>query len=1467
MSTVHQSVLFRLTLIGSLALLALPGVSPDAPRANAAPSAALSSCFVSYPNGPLVPADGGLGPGSIDDSTATTQFTVLPGDCAPGSTIGEVTIDVNFAKVGSDSGPGSCTTVPGGGDDWAEEIRMRLLAPDGAAVTLVNFDYSFSDPDVGWVTVTFDDDAASTVNNLYVQSGVFRPSVGALADFDGRDPAADGGIWTLELHDDGLEDPLCFGSATLHIHCLEPADLSLTKSDVPDPVVAGQALFYELTIHNSGPATATATVVTDTLPLALDYITDTAGCTLNTGAGPGGADQLVCPLGDILSATSRSVDVLVRVPADAVAADPDGLLTLTNSAMVRSTTNDMVLGNNTTTVPTLVTEQANLRVVKLSQPATTVQAGEVFTYTVIIDNLGPSFARSVTLSDTILSTGAFTLLGVVNDPNRPDSCTIVSAPGGLVIACTPGAPLDPIGYDSHNGRWQLQMRVQANEAQDVDNRVEVYSTTPDPDLADNQALDFISVAATANLALTKTALEPIVTAGLSTTWRVSLTNLGPSTARNIVISDTLPAALVAGSLDLQGDCTLGPGGNAVPGTPGNPFDPLGCQLDALPAGASAVFTITAAVDPAFDGAFFDNSVRVDSDTLDHDISNNLSTARIAAVSQAALSVTKSGVPAALAAGELLEYRLVVDNAGPSVAHDVLVLDTLPAELLPASASVVSTAVTRGVDSTPPGEAASCQVLSLLGQVACQLGDMPLGERVVVDVLARVPSSAVPPNDADHTIQVTNVVTVSASNGADFASSAATTINRVSDLAVDKSVEPPVAYAGVEVRYAITVTNDGPSDAVGVVLTDTLPLAADYEIDTAGCQQVAQDPDVLACAVGAIPAGESRQVDVLARIRADATPGQSISNTVTVAGSPDPHPANDSATSAVLVLGQADLHVLKFGRASGVVGAGENLTYTIIVDNLGPGYAHGVVLEDEMQTDGTFELLDIISDRAAACSPSPGTYSGDLEIGCTLTESLEVMTPLESGRWTLLVVVRANEALSISNVATVLSTDADPDVSNNQATAEQEVSEAADLGIVKTSVGQVWSAVQGQLLPLADQVSAGGLLTYTLVVTNDGPSMAENVSVQDRLPGWVTLLDAQASQGLCNRGTPGQPLLPQVCNLGLLGSQQRAVVTITLAVPSWVLSGTLLYNEALVLGSTFDPYNLNDFDTNETTVGAWATLSLSKLQQPAIALPGGGITYVITAANSGPGDAPGLTLVDLLPAGIEDVTWVCVPSGEATCVGSGAGDLDETIDLPVDSSVVYTVCGTLDTFRPLTNTAVLSVPLDVVGADQPAYRATATNVPYVVNLPLVTRMYGLVGPDLVVESIVAVSNGVEVTIRNRGNMAVENGFWVDVYLNPFPPPQTVNQVWGDVARQGMVWGVTSAALPLLPDSTLVLVSQGDYYYADSSYVEWPILPNTAVYAQVDSYSTSTTYGLVFESHEIAGGTYNNILGPIYSTASR
>jgi len=195
------------------------------------------------------------------------------------------------------------------------------------------------------------------------------------------------------------------------------------------------------------------------------------------------------------------------------------------------------------------------------------------------------------------------------------------------------------------------VEVQAVDDQDVNNVVNVFSAdpdgpagpqtdTPDPDPSNNQATDFISVTATADLGMTKIGVDAgsdpdsnpfTVLAGEPVTWTITIVNNGPSTAENVAVTDILPIGLVKESISAIAVTPPVGGGQCTVGTPGDPNEPLICQVGNLAPGDTAIITIVGDVDPSYVANqpntqfadFLPNDAFLTSDTLDPDTDDNI----------------------------------------------------------------------------------------------------------------------------------------------------------------------------------------------------------------------------------------------------------------------------------------------------------------------------------------------------------------------------------------------------------------------------------------------------------------------------------------------------------------------------------------------------------------------------------------------------------------------------------------------------------------------------------------------------------------------------------------------------------------------------------------------------------------------------------------------------------------------------
>ena len=231
------------------------------------------------------------------------------------------------------------------------------------------------------------------------------------------------------------------------------ADLRITKTDNVDPVNAGDQVVYSIQVTNAGPSNAVAVNVTDTLPAGMTLVS-TSGCSNDPTGVPD------CSLGDLAVGASAAYTVTVQVNAGASG-------TLTNTAVVSSSTPDPDTGNNTATEPTSVGAAADLRITKVSNTQY-VQGGGTVVYTLQVFNDGPSDAQAVVVRDNLPAGLSFvSTSGCNNDPAGVPDCELGDIPVGGNRSYTIQAAVDP----DHSGP--------------LVNTASTSSNTPDPNPDNN----------------------------------------------------------------------------------------------------------------------------------------------------------------------------------------------------------------------------------------------------------------------------------------------------------------------------------------------------------------------------------------------------------------------------------------------------------------------------------------------------------------------------------------------------------------------------------------------------------------------------------------------------------------------------------------------------------------------------------------------------------------------------------------------------------------------------------------------------------------------------------------------------------------------------------------------------------------------------------------------------------------------
>jgi uncharacterized repeat protein (TIGR01451 family) len=216
------------------------------------------------------------------------------------------------------------------------------------------------------------------------------------------------------------------------------ADLSITMSDSPDPVLLEENLAYTMTVTNNGPNQATNITLTDVLPSNVTFVSAVPSQGAFTGTV-----TLTCNFGNLGNGASATLALVVKAKA---------VGTITNTITVRALEYDadavtaVPTGNNRATEGTVVNPKADLSITKSVSPDPVV-IGQNITYTLVAKNLGPSPATGVTVIDPLPAgltyVSASSTAGTCSEMNGTVTCNIgnlaKNATANINIVATTGA--------------------------------------------------------------------------------------------------------------------------------------------------------------------------------------------------------------------------------------------------------------------------------------------------------------------------------------------------------------------------------------------------------------------------------------------------------------------------------------------------------------------------------------------------------------------------------------------------------------------------------------------------------------------------------------------------------------------------------------------------------------------------------------------------------------------------------------------------------------------------------------------------------------------------------------------------------------------------------------------------------------------------------------------------------------------
>jgi uncharacterized repeat protein (TIGR01451 family) len=993
----------------------------------------------------------------------------------------------------------------------------------------------------------------------------------------------------------------------INVQTAAVADLSITKTDGVATAVPGGSVTYTITASNASANPATGATVADTFPAVLT-------CTW-TCVGAGG--------GTCTASGSGNINDSVNLPAGAsatytatcgISASATG--TLSNTATV-TIAGDPNAANNSATDTDTLTSQANLGITK-TDGVTTATAGGSVTYTITASNAGPSNAPGSTVADTFPASLTCTW-------------TCVGAGGGTCTASGSGNIGDSVNLPAGGSvTYTASCNISASATGTLSNTATVAAPAgvTDPTPGNNSATDSDTLAASADLAITKTDGVTTATAGGSVTYTITASNAGPSNATGATVADTFPA-----SLTCTWTCAGAGGGTCTASGSGNLNDTVN-----LPSGGSVTYTASCNISASATGTLSNTAtVAAPAGVTDPTPGNNSATDSDTLGANADLSITKTDGVTAATPGGSVTYTITASNAGPSNATGSTVADTFPASLTCTWTCVGS----GGGTCTASGSGNLNDTVNL-----------PSGGSVTYTASCNISASA--------TGTLSNTATVAAPAGVtdptpgNNSATDSDTLGANADLSITKTDGVTAATPGGPVTYTITASNAGPSNATGATVADTFPASLTCTwtcVGAGGGTCTASGSGNLNDSVN-LPSGGSVTYTASCNISASAT--GTLSNTATVtapAGVTDPTPGNNSATDSDTLDANADLSITK---TDGVTSAtpGGSVTYTITASNAGPSSATGATVADTFPASLTCTWT-CVGAGGGTCTASG---SGNINDSVNLPSGGSVT-------YTASCNISAAATGSLTNTATVTAPAGvtDPAPGNNSATDIDGLGATADLSITKTD--GVTSA------------TPGGSVTYTITASNAGPSSATGATVADTFPASLTCTwtCVGAGGGTCTASGSGN--LNDSVNLPSGGSVTYTASCTLSASATGTLSNTATVTApAGVTDPTPGNNSATDSDTISAVAGAAVTGTKTVTGSPVV---GSTIVYTVVLTNGGAGaqaDNPGNELTDVLPA---DLTLVSASASSGTAVPTIATNtVTWNGSIPAGGSVTITITATI-----------------------------------------------------------------------------------------------------------------------------------------------------------------------------------------------
>lgn len=939
-------------------------------------------------------------------------------------------------------------------------------------------------------------------------------------------------------------------------------NITITKTANPlpgSPVVPGQAITYSLTITNSGDENAQGVVVTDTVPPYTNYVNGSSGVGSVSESG-GVVTWTVGPLAVDTPVTAQIVVTLTTPLTDGLIISNTGYVTHSGSAVITASntvTHEVEASPNVTYTKTAQPPAGSSLNLALSPPT-------LITYTITVTNDGNANATGLRITDTVpASTGGTDLNWFPN---------FLAGNGGVVsntFAVTVNVPLPDLTIIRN------EYEVSYNEVSGVFTSASVLSPT-------NVVTHLIR--SRPIISVTKSAVPTptsVVTPGQVIDYSLIITNSGPATATNFVLTDVVPlnTTFVPASESASAGATVVESGGVI-------------TLSA-PAIITPNNVITMAFRTTVNSPLPNNTIITNVGDYSFDQSVGVSQTNVVThlvQSSPDITLTKTALPpdgSPVTPGDFITYTLTMTNNGTADATGAVLTDAIPqyttyaaGTASPAPSSTNPLVWNLGVISGAGGVATATFVVQV---------DSPLTNALTIS------NSAVLDIAETVGLSQTNVVTH--------------LVQSSTDITVTKSALPAsgsLVSPGDIMTYTLVATNSGAQLATGVLMTDTLPAEVNV-VNVTGSKVPA--PVVvggqLTWNIGTLTTNEVVTATVEVTVTTPLTSGIIIINQGQLLTAQTGLSTTNVVTHTVISTPTLTLSKSSSPASGSTVAPATTITYTIAVTNSGNGPATSFQITD---------TLPVSASLVGGVSTTPG-----------------FITIINSNMFTVSGTLNAAQAMTATFAVSISTGVADGTVLSNTAYVSYAESPVVSRTNTVTHVVQLTPAISltKSAQPAGPTINPGEAITYTVTVTNNGLLPATNLVITDFIPANTTYVAGSFTSTLGTTSGP-DPLRVDVASLGA-SSAMSFTFRVTVTTP--ITGGTVISNAAQM---TADFLSLTPSNAVTHTVVATPNLVVSKSAMPAgpDVLPGSLIAYTVWVTNTGNGNATNVIITDTLPISTE-----------------------------------------------------------------------------------------------------------------------------------------------------------------------------------------------------------------------------------------